>query len=57
MIETAPVDAGKADARGSGQAFGRRDAGYSGFTLKPLYIRAPDAVPPTPLVARSFGSP
>lgn len=49
-IETPPVDAGMVMLA----AIRRLSAGETpapGFALRPLYVRAPDAVPPTPLVS------
>ncbi|MGI9489017.1 MAG: tRNA (adenosine(37)-N6)-threonylcarbamoyltransferase complex dimerization subunit type 1 TsaB [Geminicoccaceae bacterium] len=55
IIETPPVDAGMVMLA----AAGRLSAGETpapGFALKPLYVRAPDAVPPTPLISKSIVS-
>ena len=56
VIETAPVDAGKV-MRAAAARLSAGETPASGFTLQPLYIRDPDAVPPTPLNRGSFGSP
>ncbi|MGI9484859.1 MAG: tRNA (adenosine(37)-N6)-threonylcarbamoyltransferase complex dimerization subunit type 1 TsaB, partial [Geminicoccaceae bacterium] len=54
-IETPPVDAGMVMLA----AAARLSAGETparGFTLQPLYVRAPDAVPPTPLISTTTAS-
>ncbi|MEM8949860.1 MAG: tRNA (adenosine(37)-N6)-threonylcarbamoyltransferase complex dimerization subunit type 1 TsaB [Pseudomonadota bacterium] len=50
VIATEPVDAGKV-IRAVTARLSAGETPASGFTLQPLYVRAPDAVPPTPLIA------
>jgi len=51
-IETSPLDAAKvAKAAAIGCATG--ETPISGFELRPLYVREPDAVPPRPLIRRT----
>ncbi len=51
MIEMLPVDS-TAVALAAAARLSAGDMPSPGDTLKPLYIRAPDAVPPAPLVSR-----
>lgn len=52
MIESRSVDA-IAVARAAAARLNAGDVPAAGATLRPLYIRAPDAVPPTPLVSKA----
>ncbi|MDH3659001.1 MAG: tRNA (adenosine(37)-N6)-threonylcarbamoyltransferase complex dimerization subunit type 1 TsaB [Alphaproteobacteria bacterium] len=55
LIEVQPIDA----AAVAGAAAARLSAGEKpkgGFTLRPLYVRAPDAVPPAPLISTTAAS-
>ncbi|MEZ5931453.1 MAG: tRNA (adenosine(37)-N6)-threonylcarbamoyltransferase complex dimerization subunit type 1 TsaB [Alphaproteobacteria bacterium] len=49
MIDIEPVDA-VAVARAAARGLAEGDMPAEGFRLRPLYVRAPDAVPPTPLI-------
>lgn len=51
MIEMPPIDSA-AVALAAAVRLSGGDVPYSGSRLKPLYVRAPDAVPPAPLVSR-----
>ena len=56
-IETKPIDAG-AVARAAARRLWAGEVPVQGSTLRPLYVRAPDAVPPAPMMsttARSEG--
>ncbi len=52
-IETPPVDA-CAVALAAARRLSTGDAAVSGFELRPLYVRAPDAVPPAPLIGKAL---
>lgn len=51
MIKTTPIDAA-AVALAAAARLAAGDVPTLGNTLKPLYIRAPDAIPPAPLVSK-----
>ena len=50
ILDAQPADAA-AVARAAMQRLSAGEPPSPGFGLKPLYIRSPDAVPPTPLIA------
>jgi tRNA threonylcarbamoyladenosine biosynthesis protein TsaB len=50
IVETAPIDAADV-AKAAAARLLAGEAPAPGFSLQPLYVRAPDAVPPPPLVA------
>lgn len=50
MIETRPLDAALV-ARSASRRLAAGETPGTGFDLRPLYVRAPDAKPPAPLVA------
>ncbi len=55
MIETPPVDAGMVMLAAAAR-LSASEMPAPGFTLQPLYVRAPDAVPPTPLISKTDAS-
>jgi tRNA threonylcarbamoyladenosine biosynthesis protein TsaB len=55
MIEARPIDAAAVAEAAAMRLFAGEEP-TEGFALRPLYVRAPDAVPPAPLISPTAAS-